>query len=103
MPFLIGAEDVRGVVVPEARTCGLYGADPGADVARHLARHDVPVTLEQHSGADAGAVLLQRCRDTGADMLVVGAVGRPRISEFVFGGVTRTLLDEADLPLLLSQ
>lgn len=103
MPFLVRAEDVRVVVVPDARTQGLYGADPGADIARHLARHDVPVTLEQHPGADAGAVLLERCRSTGADMLVVGAVGRPRISEFVFGGVTRTLLGEARLPVLLSQ
>lgn len=103
MPFLVQAEDVRVVVVPDTRMRELYGADPGADIARHLARYEVPVMLEQHPGEDAGTVLLERCRDLEADLLVVGAVGRSRISEFVLGGVTRTLLDEAGLPVLLSQ
>lgn len=46
MPFLAKAEDVRVVVVPDARTRQLYGADPGADIAQHLARHGVAVTVD---------------------------------------------------------
>lgn len=102
MPFLVAAQDVRVVVVPDARTRGLYGADPGADIAQHLVRHGVPVTLEQREGEDAGAALLERCGDVDADMLVMGAVGRSRISEFVFGGATRTVLGAAALPVLLA-
>ncbi len=103
MPFLASAGQVHLVVVPDARVPGLYGQDPGADIARHLARYGVPVTLEQRAGEDAGAVLLDRCRDVGADMLVMGAVGRPRVSEFVFGGATRTVFGAAELPVLLSR
>lgn len=103
MPFLAKAEQVHLVVVPDAKVQSLYGADPGADIARHLARHDVPVVLEQRDGTDAGAVLLDRCRAVDADMLVMGAVGRSRISEFVFGGATRTVLGEAEVPILLSR
>jgi nucleotide-binding universal stress UspA family protein len=103
MPFLVKSEQVHLVVVPDAKVRSLYGADPGADIAQHLARHGVQVTLDQRKGEDAGAVLLDRCRAVDADMLVMGAVGRSRISEFVFGGATRTVLGTADLPILLSR
>lgn len=33
----------------------------------------------------------------------MGAVGRSRISEFVFGGATHSVLERAALPLLLSR
>lgn len=102
MPLLTAAEKVHLVVVPDARVQALYGEDPGADIAAHLARHGVPVTLEQCPGEDAGAVLLERCASVGADLLVIGAMGRPRISEFILGGATRTVLDRVDIPVLLS-
>lgn len=102
MPLLAAAESVRLVVVPEAKTRLLHGADPGADMATHLARQGVPVTLEQCGGAEAGAVLLERCATIDADLLVMGAMGRPRISEVVLGGATRTVLEKAWLPVLLS-
>lgn len=102
MPFLVRATQVHLVVVPEANG-GSYGHEPGADMARHLVRHGVPVVLEQCEGADAGAVLLERCTALGADLLVMGAVGRSRISEFVFGGATHSVLERAALPLLLSR
>ncbi|RYZ74727.1 MAG: universal stress protein [Lysobacteraceae bacterium] len=102
LPLLVAATAVHLVVVPDARTRALYGAEPGADMAAHLARHGVPVVLEQCPGEDAGAVLLERCAAIDADLLVIGAIGRSRISEFVLGGATRTLLARARLPLLLS-
>jgi len=103
LPLLAACEAVHLVVVPEARTHATYGEDPGADMAAHLARHDVPVVLEQCSGNDdAGAVLLECCQAVDADLLVMGAIGRSRISEFVLGGATRTVLARARLPLLVS-
>lgn len=103
MPFLIAAEEVHVVVAADARLRRLYGQEPGADITAHLARYGVRTVLDQRPGDDAGAILLERCRELHADMLVMGAVGRSRISEFVFGGATRKLLDKAELPLLLSQ
>lgn len=102
MPLLTAAETVHLVVAQDARNPALFGADPGADMAAHLARQGVEVVLEQCPGDDAGAALLDRCVATDADLLVMGAMGRPRISEFVFGGATRTVLDKAKLPLYLS-
>jgi nucleotide-binding universal stress UspA family protein len=49
-----------------------------------------------------GAALLGRARELGADLLVMGGYGRSRVSELVFGGVTRTVLGQYDLPVLLA-
>jgi nucleotide-binding universal stress UspA family protein len=103
MPLLTAAEAVHLVVVPDTRIQALYGEDPGADMAAHLARQGASVVLEQRRGEDAGAVLLERCEAIDADMLVVGAMGRSRISEFILGGATRTILERAGLPVLLSR
>jgi len=102
MPFLVEAEVVHLVVVPRAPANGGYGAQPGADMAAHLARHGVPVVVETCSGEDAGGTLLQRCTALDADMLVMGAMGRSRISEFVFGGATRTVFASASVPLFMA-
>jgi nucleotide-binding universal stress UspA family protein len=103
MPFLVNATAVHLVVVPEAKIRSLLGAEPGGDISRHLARHGVPVMLEQSEGSEAGAVLLERARTLNADMLVMGVYGRSKISEFIFGGATRAVLSAAELPLLLSR
>jgi nucleotide-binding universal stress UspA family protein len=102
MPFLAAADAVHLVVVPDARTGSLLGEEPGADMATHLARQGVPVVVEQCPGHDAGEVLLQACRKVDADLVVMGAMGRPLIGEIVFGGATRTVLASAKLPVLLS-
>lgn len=103
MPFLVAAEKVHLVVVREAKAASLLGADPGADITRHLARHGIEVVLEQCDGGDAGTVLLECARRLDAEMLVMGAYGHSKISEFVFGGATREVLRRAELPILLSR
>lgn len=103
LPFLVKATSVHLVVVPEAKIRSVLGAEPGADISRHLARHGVPVELEQREGSEAGAVLLERARTLEADLLVMGAYGHSPLSEFIFGGATRAVLSAAELPLLLSR
>lgn len=103
MPFLVEAEAVHLAVVPEPKIAGLLGADPGTDIARHLARHGVRVTVDRLAGADTGQALLDHAGRLDADLLVMGATGQSRISEFLFGGATRTILARAGLPILLSR
>ena len=73
-------------------------------MASALARHGVkvatdPVPTEKLSVGDA---LLNRVSDHSADLLVVGAYGHSRMREFVFGGVTNTLLKHMTVPVLMS-
>lgn len=102
MPFLKEAEQVQLVVVREEKTNTLLGADPGVDITRHLVRHGVQVELKQCEG-DAGEALLESARRLDAEMLVMGAYGHSKITEFVFGGATRAMFEHAELPVLLSR
>lgn len=79
------------------------GWKPPFEIATYLGRH--AVTLEHRAilahEDDAGAALLAAAAEAGADLLVMGAYGRSRFSEWVFGGATRHVLHEATLPVLL--
>lgn len=103
MPLLARAEAVEVVVVDGKHAMG-HGEEPGADIARYLVRHGVRVDVCALSsgGEDVGHVLLSRAARTGADLIVMGAYGRSRLSEWAFGGVTRTALLEATVPILMS-
>jgi nucleotide-binding universal stress UspA family protein len=104
LPLLVRAEAVEVLIVDPDRYRD-HGQEPGADIARHLARHGAPVDVRRvpSRGADVDRVLLSQAASFGADLLVIGAYGRSRLSEWVFGGVTQTVLREAKLPVLMSR
>jgi nucleotide-binding universal stress UspA family protein len=104
LPLLVRAEVVEVLVVDPQHHPG-HGQEPGADIARHLARHgtQVEVLRQASGGEDVGRVLLSRAADFGADLVVMGAYGHSHLSEWMFGGVTRTVLREASLPVLMSR
>jgi len=50
-----------------------------------------------------GESLLNRVVDRGANMLVMGGYGQSRLREIVLGGVTRTVLEQSSIPVLMSR
>jgi nucleotide-binding universal stress UspA family protein len=104
LPLLVKAEAVEVLVVDHERTAG-HGQEPGADIARHLARHSVQVGVRRLSSGkeEVGHLLLSQAAAFGADLLVMGAYGHSQLSEWMFGSVTRTVLGEAGLPVLMSR
>jgi nucleotide-binding universal stress UspA family protein len=48
-----------------------------------------------------GETLLRKAHELGADMLVMGAYQHTPLREFLLGGVTRYMLNHADMPLLM--
>jgi nucleotide-binding universal stress UspA family protein len=105
LPLLARARVVDVLCVDPHRGEGGHGDDPGADIARHLARHGLAVTVHVDSGAggEPADVLLRRCRELGAGLLVMGGRGRSRLHEWLVGGTTRHVLAHAPLPVLLAQ
>ena len=105
LPLLAKAEAVEVLVVDHRRHPAGHGQEPGADIARHLARHGAHVEVRRLSsgGKDVGRLLLSQADAFGADLLVMGAYGHSQLREWMFGGVTRTVLYEADLPVLMSR
>ena len=105
MPLLVKAKAVEVLVVDHQRRPEGHGQEPGADIARHLARHGARVEVLRLSsdGKDVGRLLLSQAAAFGADLLVMGAYGHTQLREWIFGGVTRTVLYQEDLPVLMSR
>jgi len=76
--------------------------DPPFHVLQYLQRHGIEA--EEHMVAarhdDVGTVLLDASAKFCADLLVMGAYGRNRFSEWWLGGATRHVLTWADIPVL---
>lgn len=77
---------------------------PGADIAHHLARHNVEVELKRIVTAetDVANTILSHAADSSADFLVMGGYGHSRLREFVLGGMTREILTSMTVPTLMS-
>ena len=103
-PLLARAEAIEVLVIDHQRHAG-HGQEPGADIARHLANHGAQVEVRRLSsgGEDVGHLLLSQAAAFGADLVVMGAYGHSHLSEWVFGGVTQTVLREAAVPVLMSR
>lgn len=73
-------------------------------LAAHLQMHDINAKSETTvSGeVDVGDIILSRAADLGADLLIMGGYGHSRVREYVFGGVTRQILEHMTLPTLMS-
>lgn len=104
LPLLVRADLVTVLVInPRPGMIG-HGDVPAADIAAHLARHNVKAEATHTVATDIsdGAALLSYAADIGADLIVAGAYGHSRVREMVFGGVTHTMLTEMTAPVLLS-
>ena len=101
MPFLRAAEAVEvACVIDEGSIADTVA---GAEVAPHLVRHGVDVTVDDLPARGRVAdILLAKAGLFRADLVVMGAYGHSRMREAVFGGVTRSLLSGCPIPLLLS-
>src|ERR1700732_525201 len=105
LPFLVAASSVTLLVVDSEERAGRHGEEPGADIALYLARHGAQVEVAQVSsrGSPVADIILSYARDHGVDLIVIGAYSHARSVEMMFGGVTRTLLKLAPVPLLMSR
>lgn len=104
LPFLEKAKSAQVVVLNANTTERRHGEEPGADIALHLARHDVKVDVQHYNTGDLGTgdAMLSRLSDANCDMLVMGAYGHSRWRELVMGGATRTILEHMTVPVFMS-
>jgi nucleotide-binding universal stress UspA family protein len=70
----------------------------------YLARHGIAAEHAALSarGRPVARLLLEEAVERGADLLVMGAYGHSRLRELVLGGVTRQVLIEAVMPVLMA-
>jgi nucleotide-binding universal stress UspA family protein len=99
LPLLARAEAVSVL------SLGAEAAEQGADdVVAYLARHAIPArsVLRRQLEDDLTDEITGFARDQAADLIVCGAYGRGRVQEWLFGGVTRDLLQRTPVCCLMS-
>jgi len=72
--------------------------------AAHLRRHSLAAEAREmaSAGMEIGQVVLAQCEYLRADLVVAGAFGHSRLRESIVGGVSRTLLRQMMIPVLMS-
>ena len=100
LPFLSQAEKVVVVTVASSRT----SPSRAGELVSYLAWHVVPATprLVDPGHHSVGEALLSAVRDENADLLVMGGYGHSRVRELILGGVTRHVLGNASVPVLMA-
>ena len=98
-PLLEKASKVVIVAAPKASSRTF---DPTRLQSYYAARGVASEVQLLTDSGDAAPAILHATAAAGADILVAGAFGHPRLQEFIFGGTTRTLLNSDSPSLFLS-
>lgn len=104
LPLLRQAEEVVIATVDPVTSEFRDGEDPGVDIAKWLSHHGCNVDVQQYpsGGQPIGDSILKRTKEVGADLIVMGAYGHSRTREALFGGTTRTLIEQTDQAVFLA-
>src|SRR5271157_2852591 len=101
LPWLQRADAVR-ILSAE----GYQRRGPGApDLAAYLLLHDVhaEIITFKSVGNSVGAGLLAAARDFDCDLLAMGAYSHSRLRQLILGGVTRHVLENSRLPVMMNR
>ncbi|TCM18787.1 universal stress protein family protein [Novosphingobium sp. PhB165] len=97
IPLLASCQLVKVVTVTEKP-----GGFPATDALRYLSRSGIHAELEElERRGSTEETLAVAVRQAHAELLVMGAYGKSRMREFLFGGVTAYFLSNAEAPALL--
>ena len=101
LPWLRTAQAVRILSSDEYQRNG----PPARDLADYLALHGIRAEMATFRSLDreVGAGMLAAAREFGADLLTMGAYSHSRLRQLILGGVTRHVLERADLPVLMNR
>jgi nucleotide-binding universal stress UspA family protein len=98
LPLLERAASVHLIEVSERSSHA--GVDDGAT---YLSRHGIDARISHRlAGGDVGHAIIEAADKIDATLIVMGAYGHSRLNEYLFGGVTRTMLASSRVPLLLA-
>jgi len=99
LPWLHQADAIRVLYADEYQRRG-----PTVDgILAYLRWHEITAekVLFKPMTKDVGAGLLGAARDFKADLLCMGAYSHSRLRQLILGGVTRHVLENSDMPVLM--
>jgi nucleotide-binding universal stress UspA family protein len=101
MPLLQRADRVRVLTV----IGGTEVSGPSAEqFTQYLRRNRIGAELRKAElgGRNTGETILATAQSLGCDLLIKGAYTQSRLRQMIFGGATRHVLENADIPVLLA-
>jgi nucleotide-binding universal stress UspA family protein len=103
MPYIAQAKQVV-IVAVGAQHMPEPGPE-GEELARTIEQYGVEVSLRTAYGRQKaqGESFLKEAVAAGADLLLKGAYTQSRIRQMIFGGATRHIIMEANLPVLMAR
>ncbi|HUN94702.1 MAG TPA: universal stress protein [Bradyrhizobium sp.] len=105
LPLIERAERTTVLTVNPADCIDRHGGLPSERMVEHLRRHGAPAEaarLDKVPGGSIADALQAEAQALGADLIVAGAFGHPKLWEKLLGGVTHDLLARMSLPILMS-
>jgi nucleotide-binding universal stress UspA family protein len=101
MPLLERAD--RVVVLSVAEERGAASREAVEDLAGHLAWHGIRTEIKLLGDGSRPATegFSHFVRELNPDLIVVGAFSHRPVRELVFGGITRTLIEHANVPIFM--
>jgi nucleotide-binding universal stress UspA family protein len=103
LPLLRKSTEVTIVEIVEDEVDRAAALSRIEDVAAWLSRHDVRASQQVPGQCGDAATQLERvASDVGAGVVIAGAYGHSRLSEWILGGVTRRLINPSNRCSLLS-
>lgn len=100
MPLLRRAERITILTVEGSTVAG----PSGVELARSLKMNGIaaePITVAPGK-VSAGETILKKAEELGCDLIVKGAYTQSRLRQMIFGGATRHILANANLPVLMA-
>jgi nucleotide-binding universal stress UspA family protein len=74
----------------------------GSALVQNLRRHRLDAALAERHERDIPEAILREIEIFRANLVVMGGYGHSRVQQFVFGGVTRLMLDKMPVPVLMT-
>ena len=104
LPLLTKATTVDLLIVLNEKTDTAPNEIRGAEMAKHLARHDVKVQIVTVPAADVDVTnaILSYVADVSGTLIVMDAYGHAKLRETILAGVTRGMLQSMTVPVFMS-
>lgn len=105
LPLIERADRTTILMVNPSGLINSRGGPPGEQMVDHLNRHGATVDAIRIENVAHGAIadrLQAEAQSVGADLIVAGAFGHPRLWEKILGGVTHDLIARMSLPIFMS-
>jgi nucleotide-binding universal stress UspA family protein len=99
-PFLKQAKEIQVISVEG----GMQPGPSGDELARALTKNGFPASARHVDarGRTVGEVFLAEAAEMGADLMIKGAYTQSRLRQMIFGGATRHIIMNAELPVLFA-